>query len=1137
MTERTLKFIRKRDGRIVPFDQEKITNAIFKAAQAVGGKDRELAQKLSDQVVEELEKKYDGRETPGVEDIQDIVEKVLIENGHARTAKAYILYRQKHKELRELRELVFGRPVTTKLSINALKVLKERYLRRDSEGNVIETPDEMFRRVAKNIAQADRLSDENADLAAAEEEFYQAMANLEFLPNSPTLMNAGNEIQQLSACFVIPVGDSIEEIFDSIKHTAMIHKSGGGTGFSFSRLRPKNDVVMSTRGVSSGPVSFMKVFDSATEAIKQGGKRRGANMAILRVDHPDILEFITAKQNEGVLTNFNISVAATEKFMQAVLANQDYELINPRNGQPVKRLNAREVFSLIVTMAWRTGDPGMIFLDRINEDNPTPSVGQIEATNPCVSGNALVSTDRGLVRMEELADTEEVSVAVDARTQPASVGLQTQLQHGVRLLRMQKAWKTGKKSVVRLTTHAGFELTATPDHRVLTPEGWRRIEELVPGKSRVFIQSGAGFFNSDARLPVMTNSEIRGANGRLYHPNFPREWSAELGQVLGWLVGDGWLREGKNARVGFTFSEADLPVLALLKPVIDGYYGRPVKAVKRANGVIHLSYHSKFFVDFFNSLGVKLGDADEKEVPASLFKATRDAVVGFLQALFTADGTINIVPEKSAYIRLTSKSRRLLQGVQLLLLNLGIFSRIYDRSRSPHACFAYTTKRGEKRNYVSDGVCFELEISKDAVPLFLERVGFMRGIHSEKVKQLGSKDYYSTRFEDTVAFIEPQGSKEVFDLSEPITRSFIANGIVVHNCGEQPLLPYESCNLGSINLAKCVKETNGRKEIDWEKLRRLVRTAVHFLDNVIDMNRYPLSQIEDMTKANRKIGLGIMGFADLLVQLWLPYDSEEAEGLAEKIMAFIEKEAVAYDRELAAIRGPFPNFKDSIYAKKGEPPRRNATVTTIAPTGTISMIADCSSGIEPLFAISYIKRVMDGKDLLYVNEYFEKIAKEKGFYSDELMRKIAAKGSIQHIEGIPDDVKRVFVTAHDISPEWHVRIQAAFQRYTENAVSKTINFAADATVKDVEDAYLLAYKLRCKGITIYRDRSKAEQVLHIPAALPTRKVVVTEGGLKAGVTEEAGTREEDVCPVCGAKLYFSEGCATCVQCGTSMCKA
>jgi ribonucleoside-diphosphate reductase alpha chain len=686
--------VRKRDGRIEEFQQEKITNAIHKALLATKSKDGKIAQQLSDQVVEILNLHYAGR-IPSVENIQDIVEDVLIENKLSEVAKAYILYRESRSKAREIKKF-FGVKDDLKLGVNAIKVLQRRYLLRNERGETIETPSQLFRRVAHAIASVENKYDRKVDVKRTENEFYEAMSNLEFLPNTPTLMNAGTDLGQLSACFVIPIEDSLQGIFDAIKWTAIIHQSGGGTGFSFSNLRPKGDIVKSTGGVASGPVTFMTIFDQTTNVIKQGGRRRGANMGILRVDHPDILEFVTCKTKEGFLTNFNFSVAVTDKFMRAVEKNDEYALINPRNKQVVQKLNAKEVFDLIVASAWKTGDPGVIFIDEINRHNPTPKLGEIESTNPC---------------------------------------------------------------------------------------------------------------------------------------------------------------------------------------------------------------------------------------------------------------------------------------------------------------------------------------------------------------------------------------------------------------GEQPLLPWESCNLGSVNLSKVVKE----RSIDWRKLRYLVHLGVRFLDNVIDANKYPHPQIKKITHANRKIGLGVMGFADMLLKMRIPYNSVKALRIGEQIMKFIKNEGHKASQHLGKQRGNFPNFRNSIWKRKYKH-MRNATVTTIAPTGTISIIAGCSSGIEPLFAISFVRNVMEGTRLLEINEVFHEIARTSGFSSMELFTEIAETGSLQNILHIPDDLKKIFVTALDISPDWHVRMQAAFQKYTDNAVSKTINFPKNATIEDVRKAYMLSYKLQCKGITVYRYGSKADQVLTIGSLEKTtdEKHVIADSEFSGG---------------------------------------
>jgi ribonucleoside-diphosphate reductase alpha chain len=969
-----------------------------------------------------------------------------------------------------------------KWSQQAKEVLAERYLRKDKKGRVIETPDEMCFRVAKTMASIEKnFGVGEKEIEKATRLFYEAFVRHDFLPNSPTLMNAGvgNDHLQYSACFVLPVDDSLESIFDAVKKAALIHKSGGGTGFSFSRLRPQGSIVHSTRGVASGPVSFMRVFDAATNEIKQGGRRRGANMGILRVDHPDILEFIVCKE-EGGITNFNLSVAATDRFMKAVLEDKDYSLIDPHTGKRVGKQRARQVFGKIVEEAWKTGDPGLFFIDRANAGpaNPVPSMGPIESTNPCLVGSTLVATDKGLLSIEQIVNQKKpVAVLVDRRV-VGEKGFSYEVVNGF--------WEKGEKEIWQLTTKSGVEIKATADHQFFTSRGWIALSELKSGEDQVYLQAQEGSFPRSKRLPFKVKNEFRGNNGRVYKFNFPQEWSYELGLVLGLLVGDGWLRDDKdNGRVGFTFGEGNKSLMEEVAKIISHWYGKEIRPVKRENEVWHLSYHSVYLRDFFKKLGVGMAKAAKKEAPAAIFKAPREAVVGFLQGLFTADGTIACQKEKgNKYVRLTSKSLTLLKQVQLLLLNLGIFSQIYNRSRSPRRVFTYQNVNGEEKNYLADGVCFELNISRQSLVNFVEKIGFWDKIHADKVKEIKEYGVYKRDFQDEVLSVKDTGQKElVYDLSVPGVNAFFANGVLVHNCGEQPLYPNESCNLGSINLVNFLK----KNDFDWEALREVVRLAVRFLDDVVEANPYPLEEVRQATLLNRRIGLGVMGWADALFSLEIPYESREAQKLAEKLMRFIHDEAHLESRNLAKARGPFPNFSKSIY--KNGPALRNATLTTIAPTGSISIIAGASSGIEPAFALAF-KHKANGRELTFVNPYFLAAAK-KYHLSVKQVREVEEAGVLGEIKSLPPKLRKVFATAHEISPEGHIRMQAAFQKGVDNAVSKTVNLRHDASVEEVEKAYLLAYKLGCLGITIFRDGCRSEQVLYAGVGKEEEKKTVS----------------------------------------------
>ncbi|MEO0239150.1 MAG: ribonucleotide reductase N-terminal alpha domain-containing protein [candidate division WOR-3 bacterium] len=976
------------------------------------------------------------------------------------------------------------------LSENALKVLEKRYLLKNENGEVIETPEGMFRRVAKAISEAERNYPKSPFTAEElEEKFYEIMTQLYFLPNSPTLMNAGTPLGQLSACFVLPVGDSMEEIFEAIKKTAIIHKTGGGTGFSFSRLRPRNDIVRSTGGVASGPVSFMRVFNEATEAVKQGGRRRGANMGILRVDHPDILEFIECKAKEGELANFNISVAVTDRFMEALEKGEEYELVNPRNGQVTGKLSAKEVFDKMVYYAWKNGEPGVIFIDTINKKHPVPGAGEIESTNPCVTRDTWVMTADGPYQVKDLLGRPFVVVVNGTLYETTSKGF----------------FSTGIKPILKLQTKEGYSLRLTPDHKVLklTNKGkdrknyeWVSAQDLKPGDK-----------------VVLHNHRALGS--------WPGELTKSEGYLLGLLMGGVEIEEEASVlstlegkREALEEGEALTKVLSYAMAMSHCSESRGVLQVKSGNG------HRLNF-ETLREFSRKFRIETEKEIVLSTIeRASSEGYKGFLRGLFDTNGNICGNLSKGVSIKLSHSDFELLKTVQRMLLRLGIVSRIYYKGEDARLEKLEGVKNIESSYKLEPQ--YELVISGDNIIVFAERIGFG---DNERMRKLNSalssykRGPKEESFLATVERVEEDGFEEVYDVQVPGINAFDGNGLYIHNCGEQPLLPYESCNLGSINLSKFVKgkpayeegkvstAEEALKKIDWEKLREIVHLSVHFLDNVIDVNYFPFEEIKNMTLANRKVGLGVMGFADMLLQLGIPYSSQDAVKVAEEVMKFIQEEAVKKSMELAEYKGSFPNIDKSIYKH----PMRNATLTTIAPTGSISMIADTSSGIEPLFSLAYTKTVLGGENLLYINSHFERAARALGFYSRELMEEVAGARSIKDFKGIPESIRKVFDTTFDIEPMQHLRIQAAFQKYVDNAVSKTINMPNSATVEDVAKVYREAYYMGLKGLTVYRDGSREEQVIKVaketaetkrpPFTTPRPRPEVTKGRTIKMVTD------------------------------------
>ncbi len=1022
-------------------------------------------------------------------------------------------------------------PQKIELAENSRQVLKRRYLRRGLDGKPIEDIEGMFRRVARAVAAPDAAH--GYDEKSTEDSFYALLSTLRFFPNSPTFTGAGTPLGQLAACFVLPISDDMgrqsDGIFQTLRDAALIQQTGGGNGFSFSNLRPKGDAVASSAGVATGPVGFLKVYDIAFGEVAQGGSRRGANMGVLRVDHPDIEEFVTCKAQEGQISNFNISVGITDEFMRAIQSDSDFELRNPRDGKVWRTVKARELFHKIVTYAHHNGEPGALFLDAANRQNPVPHLYKLEATNPCFVGSTRVATDQGFLTMAELNELgKPLRVATDERAAPEWVRARLQQASPVVMTRRSTP-------VVTLTTVHGYEVTATPDHRFLTPDrGYIALADLRPG-DKVLLQSAEGPWSQDytlpnrehvaARMAVMAHGGDHASGNTVTRRDFnnlyaglPTLWSRDLGVAVGWLVGAGWLSPSSNSPVGFAFGTEDGGYCGIttLQPILQKWFG-PGHTHERGN-VRQLTY-GRLPYEFFTSLGVKSVSATEKRVPDSIWRAPREAVVGFLSGLFSADGSVQINEDKAdCTVRLASSSRGLLQDTQLLLSNFGIVSRIYRRRGQ--TARPVPDRKGGMRAYQS-AAQYELVIGKSNRNRFAELIGFAHPLKQAKLEQhLGTmtKGAYRERFEDRVVSIEDAGVADVYDLTEETTNSFIANSFVVHNCGEQWLGPYENCCLGSINLAQHLTDDG---QVDWEKLRVSTVVSTRFLDNVVDANKYvpAVPQLREAALRARRIGLGIMGLGDMMYRLRVRYGSEEGQEFAAQVMEFVRYHCMLTSIELAKERGPFLAIKGSIYDPENlqwQPPQplalyshdwgrpvvdwnkvgagikqhgiRNAAQTTVAPTGTIGTVAGCEGyGCEPVFALAYTRNVKDGeKDLklTYTSPLFEQALTEAGISKETQARiseEVTLLGTCQTIKEVPEAIRRVFVVSSDITAEEHVRMQAAIQAFVDNSISKTVNFPASATVEDVEQAYMLGWKMGCKGLTVYVTGSREEVVLETRA--------------------------------------------------------
>ncbi len=1015
---------------------------------------------------------------------------------------------------------------SVELTDNARQVLMRRYVRRGDDGKPVETVEEMFWRVAYHIAKVEATW--QGDVMARAEAFYHLLTSKKFFPNSPTFTGAGTPLGQLAACFVLPITDDMGRdasgIFQTLRDAALIQQTGGGNGFSFSRLRPKGGLVKSSAGQATGPVGFLRVYDHAFGEIAQGGTRRGANMGVLRVDHPDVEEKECSKTDENAITNFNISVGITDAFMQAVKDDADWDLVFPdiadpryRNfsgtldearaqGLPLrvyKTVRARDLFDKIVTQAHHNGEPGVLFLDAANRSNPVPHLYQLESTNPCVTGDTLIYTDRGLRRADELAaEGIPVRVAVDARFGTDA------------LLQATHVFPTGVKPVYRLLTREGYELRLTEDHRVMTTRGWVEARHLQPG-DRVHLLNRMGGF---------------GAGG-----------TQEEGQVLGWLVGDGTINMIR-AVLSF-FGEEKRELAPFFAGVVNRIVAQPDQRRAYPVGVVQIEDRDEARVasDRLRAFAERHGLTDNKfQVPAAVLAGSQDMQRGFLQALFTADGQVNDGGEKGCSVRLSSSHLLLLKDVQRLLLNFGIASKIYENRRQAGYRLMPDGRGGSKEYYHL--AQHELVISKSNLIAFANEIGFMSQAKQNKLTDYlarKTRGPYQETFLATVLAVEPDGIEAVYDLHQPDTHSFVANGLVVHNCGEQWLGPYENCCLGSVNLNEhCGPDGT----VDWETLRQSVELATIFLDDVVEGNAYvpAVPQLKEAAHRVRRIGLGIMGLADLMYHVGVRYGSEEGQEFGAQVMEFVRYHAMKTSIELAKSRGPFPAIEGSIYDKanmRWTPPRpitpytrnwgrpdvdwdpivagilehgiRNGAQTTVAPTGTIATVAGCEGyGCEPVFALAYIRHVNDnGKDLqlTYASPRFDAALKAAGLGEEkrqEIVETVMKYGTCQGIEELPESIRHTFVVSSDITAEEHVRMQAALQAFVDNSLSKTVNFPEGASVEDVAKAYQLAWELGCKGITVYVTGSRDKVVLETKATAEKKQTAESPAAASSQTAEQ-----------------------------------
>ena len=923
-----------------------------------------------------------------------------------------------------------------KLSEAGQKVFDARYAAKDDKGNIIESFERAVYRIAKAAASAEKENQKKW-----EERFAYVIGDLLFVPSTPIWANVGKDDRpwQPSACFVLSVDDNLESMYQTLKDTAMVFKSGGGVGYNFSSIRPKSDLVHTTKGQASGVVELIRLYDASANMVKQGGVRRGAAMGILNIDHPEICDFICAKLDGG-LTNFNLSVGIWNRFMDALEDGSAWQLIF--NGKHYRDVTPDEIWNMIIEAAWTCADPGLIFLDHIQRDNPVPG-NLLVSTNPCVTADTWVATKDGPRQVFQLVGHQFEAVVNGKIFKTGDAGF----------------FKTGVKPVIKITTQQGYSVKLTADHRVqriVEKTRYRIGNEWVPAGNLV---PGDQIILNDHRA----------------HVCWPGSLTEGEGYLLGLLVGDGTLKDdsailsvwAKNLAVNGSGDDGAYSVMDVAKN-----YAMALRHRSDFSGCVPVSGRNEYRLKLasIKALATKMEMCrDHKTITPEIEQASSEGYCGFLRGLFDADGTVLGEQEKGVSLRLSQSSYELLMAVQRMLLRLGIASTIY-RYRRPAGKKLLPDGKGGRRKYAIKAQ-HELSISGDSISLFAGRIGFgdrekatkLETILSNYVRKLNRE-----RFVATVASLEESGEEEVFDVQVPEINAFDANGLVVHNCGEQPLSPGESCLLGSVNLARMFRG-NVLDMIDQKLLEETVATGVRFLDNLIDVAQYPLSSIAEATRATRKIGVGFTGLADALIKVGHPYDSEEGRQFTERLVSLIQQAAYDASEKLAEEKGCFPLWNMSIFYPNTK--RRNASCITIAPTGSVTTMAGCEGyGIEPIFAVAYSKFTNVASDFEVFSPLFLAACKEQ--VPKEVLSEVAQKGTCQGVEGIPEKIARIFKGAQEISPEDHILMQATVQKYVDNAISKTINLPGSATVEDICKCYKMAYELGLKGITVFREGSK-----------------------------------------------------------------